>query len=103
MILHIENGGCTSDLTSQDLNMTAARCYQWHHYLDEDYRTDMLDSEDLEDLYTDTVFPYQCPGCESDFSMLSGLLQHASSNTCEQTLQSGAIGKLVKWLDNQHR
>ena len=103
MILHIENGGCTSNITSQDLNMTAAQCNQSHKYIDEDYRADMLDGDDLEELYTDTVFPFQCPGCDSDFSTLSGLLQHASSHTCEETLQSGSIRKLVKWLDKQYR
>jgi|SRR5690242_21800050 len=103
MILHIERGGCPSDITSQALNMTAAQCYQSHKYVNEDYRADMLDGDDLEELYTDTVFPYQCPCCDSDFSMRSGLLQHASSHTCEQTLRSGAIGKLVKWLDKRHR
>lgn len=103
MILHIENGGCTSDLTSQDLNMSAAQCYQSHKYIDEDYRTDMLNGEDLEELYAETVLPFQCPGCNSDFSTVSALLQHASSHTCEQTMQTGAIGKLVKWLEKQHR
>ncbi|KAJ4993144.1 hypothetical protein SVAN01_01496 [Stagonosporopsis vannaccii] len=103
MISHIEKGGCPSDITPQDLNITAAQCYQSHKFIDKDYRTDMLDGEDLEELYTETVFPFQCPGCDSDFSTLSGLLQHALSHTCGQTLQSGAIGKLIKWLDKKHR
>lgn len=102
MILHIENGGCTSDITSEDLNTTAAQCYQSRKYIDEDYRADLLDGDNLEEVYTDVVFPFQCPSCDSDFSTVSGLLQHALSKTCEQTLQSGAIGKLVRWLNKQH-
>ncbi len=103
MILHLENGGCESDITTQDLYMTATQCYQAHKYTDRNYQIDMLNGEDLEELYADTVFPFQCPECDGDFSTLSGLLQHASSQTCEQTLQAGAIGKLVKWLDKQYR
>lgn len=103
MILHIENGGCESNITTQDLFETAAQCYQSHKYIDEDYREAMLDGEDLEEIYTDTVYPFQCPSCDSDFSALSGLLQHVASGTCQQPLHSGAIGKLVNWLDKQHR
>lgn len=103
MILHLENAGCGSEITSQDLYTTATRCYQSHKYIDEDYRADKLEGEDLEEVYTDTVFPFLCPECDGEFSKLSGLLQHAASHTCEQTLQSGAIGKLLKWLDRQYR
>jgi hypothetical protein len=55
MILHLENGGCVSEITTQDLYTTATRCYQSHKYIDRDYRADMLDGEDLEGIYTDTV------------------------------------------------
>jgi hypothetical protein len=103
MILHLENGGCVSEITTQDLYTTASRCYQSHKYIDRDYRADMLDGEDLEGIYTDTVLPFLCPQCDGAFSKLSGLLRHASSHTCKQTLQMVAIGKLLKWLDNQYR
>ena len=63
----------------------------------------MLGGEDLEEVYIDTVLPFLCLHGDSAFSKLSGLLQHASSHTCKQTLQMGAIGKLLKWLDNQYR
>jgi len=83
--------------------MTATQCYQSHEYINEEYRADILDGEDLEELYADAVYPFRCPECDGEFSTLSGLLQHASSHTCEQTLQSGAIGKLLNWVNKQYR
>lgn len=103
IILHLKNRGCRSDITSQDLYSTATQYYQSHKYINEDYRADMLDGEDLKEVYTDTVFPFLCPECNSEFLKLSGLLQHASSQTCEQTLQTGATRKLLKWLNKQYR
>ena len=103
MILHLEDRGCVSEITTQDLYTTATRCYQSHKYIDRDYWADMLGGEDLEEVYIDTVLPFLCLQGDSAFSKLSGLLQHASSHTCKQTLQMGAIGKLLKWLDNQYR
>ena len=95
--------GCVSEITTQDLYTTATRCYQSHKYIDRDFRADMLDGEDLEEIYTGTVLPFLCPQCDNPFTKLASLLQHASSHTCKQTLQMGAIGKLLKWLDNQYR
>jgi hypothetical protein len=103
MILHLEIGGCVSEITTQDLYTTATRCYQSHKYIDRDYQADMLDGEDLEGIYIDAVLPFLCPQCDGALSKLSGLLQDASSHTCKHTLQMGAIGKLLKWLDNQYR
>ncbi|KAH7371579.1 hypothetical protein BKA66DRAFT_183810 [Pyrenochaeta sp. MPI-SDFR-AT-0127] len=102
MILHIDSGGCGSNLDTQDLNMSAAGCFQWRKYIDEDYREEMLKGQDLSELYDVVVYPFRCPVCEVTFSKLSGLLQHSASQACNQTLESGAIGKLVRWLGKQH-
>jgi hypothetical protein len=103
MILHLESGACPSDLDTQDLNMTAAQCFQWQMYIDRNYREAMLEGRNLDEWYCEQPFPFECPECERSFAKLSGLFQHASGRTCEQTMSSGAIGKLVRWLDKQHR
>ncbi len=102
MIIHLESGSCDSGFDIVDLNESAAECYQWRQYIDEEYRDDMLNCCDLEYEYGETVYPFKCPTCNTIFSKLSGLFQHVASQACEQSLKSGAIAKLVKWLENRH-
>lgn len=102
MILHLETGSCQSDLTSQGLNRIVVRCYKARNYINGKFRTDMQDGEDLRALYADTVMPFPCPKCNRGFRALSGLLQHSSSQKCSQTLDSGAIRKLVNWLNKKN-
>jgi hypothetical protein len=102
MIIHLESGACDSGLDIIDLNESAAECFQWRQFIHEDYREDMLNCCDLEYEYGGTVYPFDCPKCDAAFAKLSGLLQHVASQACEQTLKSGAIAKLVKWLENKH-
>lgn len=96
MIIHLESGACESGIDILDLNESAAMCFQWRHYLNEEYRSDMLDRQNWWD---SGAWPFQCPTCEASFSKLSGLFQHINSQGCSQ---GGAIGKLVKWLRNRH-
>jgi hypothetical protein len=102
MIAHLETGSCQSDLTSQGLNMIAAQCYQARTYINKEFRAKMRAGEDLREPYTDVLLPFQCQKCNRDFRTLSGLLQHSSSQSCPHTLESGAIGKLVKWLNKNY-
>jgi ribosomal protein L37AE/L43A len=82
--------------------MIAAQCYQASKYINKKFRADMRGREDLRELYATMVLPFQCPECNREFRMLSGLLEHSSSQKCSQTLDSGAIGKLVKWLNKKY-
>jgi hypothetical protein len=102
MIIHLESGTCASGTDVLDLNESAAMCYQWQKFLDEEYRDDMLSCYDLEEEYDGIVYPFKCPGCDTTFSKLSGLFQHVSSGSCEQRLNGGPIAKLAKWLSNRH-
>ncbi|KIV99803.1 uncharacterized protein PV09_08607 [Verruconis gallopava] len=102
MIIHLESGACPSEIDYIDLNESAALCYQWKAFLDEDYRDDLLDRYDLDLQYAETVYPFECPGCDSYFRRLSALFQHVYSTACNQDLQSGKIGKLVRWLERRH-
>ncbi|KAF2113010.1 hypothetical protein BDV96DRAFT_579575 [Lophiotrema nucula] len=101
MIIHLESGACDSELDFLDLNNSAAMCYQWTKFIDEDYRHEMLDCVDLRDEYNEP-YPYKCPGCESSFPKLSSLFQHVESPACDQNLQAGAIKKLTNWLYRRH-
>lgn len=101
MILHLESGKCSSDINKQELNMAAASCFYWQKYIDGYYREAMLEGRDLDKWYSDQTIPFECPECETGFSKLSSLFEHVSSHKCEQTTESGPIGKLVRWLDKQ--
>lgn len=41
MIIHLEAGTCDSEIDIIDLNESAAMCFQWKAYLDEDYRGEL--------------------------------------------------------------
>jgi hypothetical protein len=102
MMIHLESGTCESGIDILDLNKSAAMCYQWRKFLDEEYRDDMLSCDDLKEEHYGTVYPFRCPECDATFSKLSGLFQHVCSKSCEQRLNGGPIAKLVKWLSNRH-
>jgi hypothetical protein len=102
MIIHLESGACESKIDVIDLNESAAMCFQWKAYLDEEYRDELLNRCDLQSNYGDTVYPFHCPECLTQFSKLSGLFQHVCSKACNQGLYEGQIGKLVRWLEVQH-
>ena len=102
MIIHLESGACPSGINYIDLNESAAMCYQWKAYLDEDYRADLLHRRDLESEYYEAVSPFECPGCDSYFTKLSALFQHVCNKACNQDLHSGTMMKLVRWLEVRH-
>ena len=43
---------------------------------------------------------YKCPGCSSNFSVLSALVQHVESDSCDEGIDdgTGAIGKPLHYL-----
>lgn len=102
MIIHLESGACESEMDMIDLNESAAICFQWKAYIDEDYRDDLLDRCDLQSEYSEPVYPFRCPECDTCFTKLSGLFQHVYSKACNQGLYTGKMGKLVRWLEVRH-
>ncbi|KAL7931338.1 hypothetical protein V8C35DRAFT_310146 [Trichoderma chlorosporum] len=69
MVLHLEMGACPSGVDRSDIDYYAKECRQAAYYLNHDDK-------------------YMCPTCESRFSHMSGLLQHAESDYCEEDLKS---------------
>jgi hypothetical protein len=102
MIIHLESGACESEIDILDLNESAAMCFQWKAYINEDYREDLLNRCDLKSEYSELVYPFKCPECVTYFTKLSGLFQHVYSKACDQRLYVGKMGKLVRWLEAQH-
>ena len=102
MIIHLESGAYDSEIDMIDLNESAAMCFQWKAYLVEEYRDELLSCRDLSIEYSETVYPFKCPECDTVFTRLSGLFQYAYSKACNQDLNKGKIGKLVRGLEVQH-
>ena len=103
MIIHLESGACPSQIGIFDLNESAAMCFQWKAYIDEDYRDELLNRDDLQSEYSEMVYPFICPVCDICFTKLSALFQHAYSKACKQGLNEGKVAKLIRWLEKRHR
>lgn len=101
MIIHLERGSCPSGINAKDLNKSAAMCYQWSHFIYDQYRICLL-SREHDDSCSCTPYPFKCPDCDTGFPHLSALFQHVGTRSCDQELDEGAIGKLVHWLKNRH-
>ena len=82
MILHLESGACDSKIDIFDLNKSAAICYQWRAYLDEEYQHMLIDRRELSFEYNGTVYFFKCPECNNVFTKVSGLFQHVYSRAC---------------------
>ena len=43
---------------------------------------------------------YKCPGCDTQFKVLSGLVQHVESDACNEGIHdgTGSIGKILHYL-----
>ena len=47
--------------------------YQWKAYINQYYRSDLLDRWDLQQVHSQAVYPFRCPECDKNFINLSGL------------------------------
>ncbi|KAL2810864.1 hypothetical protein BDW59DRAFT_66056 [Aspergillus cavernicola] len=72
MMLHLEAGTCHSGVDLDELNQLAFNCHQA-----QSYKSNNPD------------FDFECPSCQTPFLFMSGLLQHAESDCCEEELGSG--------------
>jgi hypothetical protein len=77
MIIHLESGACHSEIDIFDLNESAAMCFQWKGYIDEEYREELLGRGDLKAEYNETVFPSSVLDV-----MRASPSSQASFNTC---------------------
>lgn len=69
MLLHMEYGGCPSEVDEDELIGIALECDQSRHYECNDGKNN-----------------FECPTCGSPFLQMSGLLQHAESDACQESL-----------------
>ena len=130
MMIHLESGNCTTDIASLDVlaqECYQSKKYvvpEYRYWLSrgtrlddrakvweslyEGYECSRCDkySESKADIMRHTQSPvhdpltFRCPGCDERFRALSGLLQHAESNRCNEGIYSGtgSIGKLLHYL-----
>jgi hypothetical protein len=75
MLIHLESGACSSEVTLDDINNWAFQYRQLNPHINP-----QADN------------PYSCPGCENKFRYLSGLLQHLGSNACGRTINNALRG-----------
>lgn len=81
MLLHLEAGSCESGRDLDFVNDVASKCRQ-----SDSYKSNNPD------------FDFQCPTCKTLFSFMSGLLQHAESDACEEDVQQKPLGQFINYL-----
>ncbi|KAM0415947.1 hypothetical protein ACHAPT_013100 [Fusarium lateritium] len=82
MMLHLEAASCDSGADKTFVAEVAFDC----HYSDE-YVSD------------DPDFDFQCPTCDTLFSLMSGLLQHVESDSCdEHATRYTPLGRFLHYL-----
>ncbi|KAF1809543.1 hypothetical protein P152DRAFT_159942 [Eremomyces bilateralis CBS 781.70] len=102
MIIHLESGPCESKIDIYNLNETAATWFQWKAYVDEEYQDVLLHHREVQSEYSEEVYPFWCPECDTGFTKLSGLFQYVCSKACNQDLYEDKMGKLIRWLEKEH-
>ena len=85
MVLHLEAGTCVTDVNETDVSNLAFECYQSAKYTTDD----------------DANLDFQCPTCGVEFAFISGLLQHAESDACDESLADGSLGKFLRFLNKR--
>lgn len=69
MLLHLEIGTCTSGADRYSVLDAGRQCYRAFYYVS-----------------VTRGYPFQCPTCETPFSLMSGLVQHVESDHCDECL-----------------
>ena len=73
LILRLEAGTGVSNVDLDEINQLALECYHAQNY----------ESNNLD-------FDFECSNCQTLFSFMSGLLQHAESDDCDEVLERGS-------------
>lgn len=86
VLIHLESGGCSSNITEDEIDNLARECYQSRKYI----------NDELED----GGWLYKCPHCVTEFSKLSALYQHAEDvPSCSYLAnEHGCLAKLERFL-----
>lgn len=96
MLIHLENG-CATDIG--ELDRLAVAGYSWPEYVRDGWGRWLEESEQVgRSRSRPKVFC--CPSCNGRFKYLSGLVQHAESDACEEDFHYGfgSIGRLLARL-----
>jgi protein-arginine kinase activator protein McsA len=86
VLIHLESGGCSSNITEDDIDDLARECYQSRKYI----------NNELED----GGWLYTCPHCDTEFSKLSALYQYAEDvPSCSYLAKDhGCLTKLERFI-----
>ncbi|KAL3256745.1 hypothetical protein ABHI18_007350 [Aspergillus niger] len=89
VLIHLGSGGCSSNITEDDLDDLARECYQSRKYI----------NDELED----GGWLYTCPHCVTEFSKLSALYQHAEDvPSCSYLAKDhGCLVKLKRFISRK--
>lgn len=100
MIIYLEGKGCPSGISIDELNRSAAMCFQWKEYIDRPFRQKLLAGDDSYRSETPEQRPFKCPRCNEWFPLLSSLFMHiwSQSPSCGQGKVPHAMKKLKRWL-----
>ncbi|KAL2783495.1 hypothetical protein BJX66DRAFT_127263 [Aspergillus keveii] len=82
MLIHLESGACASQMTEDQIDALAHRCYQSRKYV-------------LRGLDGGEGWMYKCPTCYREFMKLSALYQHAED---VMDCGHGCLDKLQVWI-----
>ncbi|KAH7117329.1 hypothetical protein EDB81DRAFT_668295 [Dactylonectria macrodidyma] len=82
MVLHLEARTCTSGIGLEEITDLAFECRQSRHYASEN-----------------PDFDFECPTCQTPFAYISGLLQHAESDCCDEELgENSPLGIFLRFV-----
>lgn len=81
MVLHLEAGYCESGANYETVDEIAFSCH----------KADMYRSDN-------PGYDYQCPTCDESFAYMSGLLQHAESNACQEDVRDIPLRQFINHL-----
>lgn len=85
MVLHLETGACESGVDREEVQQLAFDCWDLDGYI--------CDDDD------DPNYDFVCATCDVPYRFISGMLQHAESEACEETLaKNSPLGKFLKLL-----
>jgi hypothetical protein len=69
MLLHLETGTCASTIDRYYVLRVGRECHRAFYYIS-----------------VTPGYAFQCPTCETPFSLMSGLAQHIESDHCDECL-----------------
>jgi hypothetical protein len=84
ILIHLESMTCPSEVTQNEIDGWAFKCYQSHLY------TNGWDDE----------YKYRCPECDENFTKVSGLLQHIETPACVAGYDD-SLEKLRRYIEKQ--